>query len=389
MSPRRTLPAGWRWVRFGDVVRQVKDRIDPDSGKVDRVVTGGDMVTDQLRIASWGTVGDGYLGPAFHRHFRSGHVLYGSRRTYLRKVAVPDFEGVCANTTFVLESATEELRQDFLPLVMSHDRFHDHSVQQSKGSVNPYVNFSDLAWYEFPLPPINEQGAIVARFQAATDALDRHERVGPELDQLAEALFAAATEGADWLPLGEVLLESPRNGFTIAPSPQETGAWSLTVASASFSGYCAGGKKPIEPPGDDKFLARPGDLFVTRSNTIDLVGLPIRVPPGEPLSLFYSDLLMRLRTDESIVPPQLLERYLRTVRARRFIQSIAAGTSASMKKVNGRNLKTLPVPVLQPTVRARLLEDLESLTAAQVRVGDHLQATRALRRAILSEALDV
>jgi type I restriction enzyme, S subunit len=60
---------------------------------------------------------------------------------------------------------------------MSTEAFHTHSVEQSKGSVNPYVNFSDLTWYEFALPPLDEQcriagvlGAIEATCEKVHDA---------------------------------------------------------------------------------------------------------------------------------------------------------------------------------------------------------------------------
>ena len=123
------------------------------------------MDTDNLRISRWGTIGDGYLGPAFTSHFLPGQVLYGSRRTYLRKVAVPDFEGICANTTFVLEPSSPELLQEFLPHVMSAESFHAFSIAKSKGSVNPYINYSDLVDYEFVLPPVEEQVRITRLLQ--------------------------------------------------------------------------------------------------------------------------------------------------------------------------------------------------------------------------------
>src|SRR5262245_23162126 len=94
---------GWTRVTFGDVVRQVRDRVDPDKAGLQRYVAGEHMDTDDLRIRRWGLIGDGYLGPAFHMRFKPGQVLYGSRRTYLRKVAVAEFHGVTANTTFVME----------------------------------------------------------------------------------------------------------------------------------------------------------------------------------------------------------------------------------------------------------------------------------------------
>jgi type I restriction enzyme S subunit len=63
--------------------------------------------------------------------FRPGHVLYGSRRTYLRKVAVADFEGITANTTFVIEPKdTKVLMPELLPFLMQTESFHEHSVRQ-------------------------------------------------------------------------------------------------------------------------------------------------------------------------------------------------------------------------------------------------------------------
>ncbi len=161
------LKPGWTRVRFGDVVRQVKDKMDPVTSGLKRYVAGEHMGTDDLRIRHWGEIGDGYLGPAFHMRFRPGHVLYGSRRTYLRKVAVADFEGICANTTFVLESADpNKLLPELLPFIMKTETFHQHSIRESKGSVNPYVNFSDLAWFEFVLPPVDEQRRLTKLLRA-------------------------------------------------------------------------------------------------------------------------------------------------------------------------------------------------------------------------------
>ena len=163
-----SLPKGWRLVKFGDLVRKVNNRVDPESSGISRYVAGEHMDSDNLNITRWGLVGDGYLGPAFTMRFQPGQVLYGSRRTYLRKVAVSDFEGICANTTFVLETKSDDLLQEFLPHVMSTERFHTHSISKSKGSVNPYINFVDLNDYEFALPPIAEQHRIVAIMRAVS-----------------------------------------------------------------------------------------------------------------------------------------------------------------------------------------------------------------------------
>ena len=155
-------------VKLGDVVQQTKDTVKPREVGLRRIVAGQHMESDYLNVRTWGEIKDDYLGPAFHMRFRPGHVLYGSRRTYLRKVAQVDFEGVCSNTTFVLEPRDPaSLLPDFLLYVLSTESFHQHSQRQSKGSVNPYVNFSDLGWYEFLLPPAHEQRRLLAALGAA------------------------------------------------------------------------------------------------------------------------------------------------------------------------------------------------------------------------------
>jgi type I restriction enzyme S subunit len=161
---------GWRHVRFGEVVQQCKEKADPETSGLERYIAGDHMDTDDLRLRRWGEIGSGYLGPAFHIRFKPGQVLYGSRRTYLRKVAVAAFEGICANTTFVLEPKNpRELLPEFLPFLMQTEAFNAFSVKNSKGSVNPYINFSDLERFEFSLPPAEEQWQLTRVLQGFDD----------------------------------------------------------------------------------------------------------------------------------------------------------------------------------------------------------------------------
>jgi len=152
----------WKRVRFGDIVKMTKETVDPASGELDRYIAGEHMESEDVHLRRWGTVGDGYLGPAFIRRFRKGQVLYGSRRTYLKKVAYAGFDGITANTTFVLEAIPSELHPLLLPWLMLSVRFTEHSVRESKGSTNPYINFPDIAKFAFDLPPLDQQRRVAA-----------------------------------------------------------------------------------------------------------------------------------------------------------------------------------------------------------------------------------
>ena len=99
--------------------------------------------------------------------FEPGQVLYGSRAPICVKLPLPTSRVFCANTTFVLESKDPNVfLPELLPFVMQTEAFHEHSIKQSKGSVNPYVNFSDLIWYEFALPRLDEQRRFLTTLTA-------------------------------------------------------------------------------------------------------------------------------------------------------------------------------------------------------------------------------
>jgi len=158
----KQIRSGWKVVSFGDIAKQCTEKVDRENNPFERYIEGGHMDSENLHITRWGIFGDDYVGPAFHRIFRKGQILYGSRRTYLKKVAVAEFDGITANTTFVIESQKPEiLLPGLLPFIMLSDSFTSHSVLNSKGSTNPYINWKDIAKYELVLPPIERQQELL------------------------------------------------------------------------------------------------------------------------------------------------------------------------------------------------------------------------------------
>ena len=137
-------------------------KVDAVKEGLERIVGGENLESEDFKIRTWSTVGKDFLGPAFHVLFKPGDILYGSRRTYLRKVALADFEGVCANTTYVIRAAEKILLQDLLKHIMLSERFTQYSIGVSKGSTNPYINWKDLDNFSFQIPDIKTQKEIVS-----------------------------------------------------------------------------------------------------------------------------------------------------------------------------------------------------------------------------------
>lgn len=162
--------SSWTVTKFGDVAIQQKVNVNREDTTLTKYVKGEHMSSEDIHLRSWGELQDEYLGPAFIRYFEEGDILYGSRRTYLKKVSIAPFEGITSNTTFVIKANEEKIDKRLLPFLMLSDGFTEHSIMHSKGSVNPYINWKDLANYEFLLPPIDQQ-AELAELLWAIDAL--------------------------------------------------------------------------------------------------------------------------------------------------------------------------------------------------------------------------
>ena len=178
----------WEKVKFGEIAKSSNLACDPLVDGIERFVAGEHMITDEIKIKNCGNVNDEILGPAFHRKFLPNQILYGSRRTYLRKVAISDFEGVCANTTFVIDANTNKTSIYFLACVMQSEKFTEFSINNSKGSTNPFINWKDLAAFIVYLPPLDEQQRIVALFQSIEQAIIQAEGQEKNLKLLQKTL---------------------------------------------------------------------------------------------------------------------------------------------------------------------------------------------------------
>ncbi|PKN92925.1 MAG: restriction endonuclease [Chloroflexi bacterium HGW-Chloroflexi-6] len=384
----------WNTVKFGDVVRQVKDKVEPQTAGLERFVAGEHMDTDNLHIRRWGDVGDGYLGPAFHMRFKPGQVLYGSRRTYLRKVAVAEFEGITANTTYVIESKDPEvLLPELLPFIMQMDSFNEHSIKQSKGSVNPYINFSDITWYEFRLPPVDEQRRIANLLWAADDAITEWQQTISKLEKLLAAVREDVLCSKN-LPRKKLKtcvknITAGKSVLGIGKPAAENEIGVLKVSAVGADGFVADENKVLED--NDTFIpafsVRANDLLITRANTRELVGRVCKAPKEYP-NLMLSDKTLRLEVDEVFGDKDFLLQVLRSKEARKQIEATASGTGGAMKNISQVQILNLNLPLpelnIQKELAAKTNEAEKTLEQTRIHLGNSFELKKQLLKKMLS-----
>jgi type I restriction enzyme S subunit len=309
----------WKKTKLGDVVKHSTSSIDPNDGTVSRYVTGGHIDSAQLKISRWGEIGDGYLGPAFIRPFKVGDVLYGSRRTYLRKLAVSDFEGVCANTTLVLRTSnTDLLKQEFLPFIMTQEEFHRYSIRESKGSVNPYVNWSDLAKYEFLLPPLEVQEEIAKLLWSIENHLEFLRNLTSNSGDLeAQRLQSILTLNGEQNSLGDLLVSSTGGIWGANPGEDEVDLTVIRGTDISLTGDIdikLAPKRSLRKIDFEKKKLIKGDIVLEKSGgSPDQPVGKLGYVPGWSSEVVASNFCVVLRPDNRKVEPYFLFLILRSL----------------------------------------------------------------------------
>ena len=387
---------GWKTVRFGEVVRMLKEQTDPVADGVERYVAGEHMETENVHIGQWGNVGDGYLGPAFIRRFRKGQVLYGSRRTYLKKVAVAEWDGVTANTTFVLEAVEGKLLQELLPWLMLSERFTKHSIQESKGSTNPYINFPDIAKFEFALPPLDQQRRIAEILWALDESVVSHDEVGQDLEALRTSLTAAAlrgtaevsrSNGAPWSswPITRVedVCERISVGIVITPSKyyRPTGVRCFRSANVRRGFIEDNDWIFISEEAHQmhaKSILRAGDVLVVRSGVF--AGMSCIVPP-EHDGVNCIDVVFATPRRE-VLEPEWLSNFINSSFGQVEIKRGERGLAQKHFGVDAMRNMPLPLPPL--TEQRRHLARLKEVSNATALNQKHLENLRSTSIALVT-----
>ena len=380
------LKQSWKMLKFGDIAQSVAVRVDPAEAETDIYVGLEHLDPDSLHLREWGQPSD-VIGQKLA--FKKGDIIFGRRRAYQRKLAVAEFDGICSAHAMVVRAKTKMILPEFLPFFLKSDMFMERAIEISVGSLSPTINWKTLKEQEFPLPPLDEQKRIAEILWAADEtvfSLEKallnyksfmHHDIEEKLNKLDDVK----------LSLPKVLCRSPESGCSAPTSPDETGHWVLSLASISLDGYCNGSLKPVKKT--TKMLnarLNKGDLLISRSNTVELVGFA-GIFNEERDDVSFPDTMMRLPVNKDVVLPEYLELILLSKRGRRHMMKTAAGTSNSMKKINRRTLSQFHVPVPYISVQENIVNQYYAYKTQRNLMEMHLKNTRTLMSALINEEI--
>lgn len=321
----------------------------------------------------------------------SQSVLFSSRAT-IGKIAINNRE--CAtNQGFANFTPKPNLIDSwFLSFLLS--RYTPEIKQLAGKTTFLEVPRKRLRAFRVQVPNLEEQRRIVARIKECMARVDEIEALRGETLQeyvaLQTALLGAVIEPKEWpsMKIGN-LVTTTRNGRSISTSNEGATGFVLGLSAVREVNLNPTAKKPIVLPPNilEKYQVRDGDVFVSRSNTQELVGLA-SVATENVDDCIYPDLLIKLSPNTEIILPRFLAYALRIPSARAQIRVRASGTSQSMVKISGARLKDVEIPVPPLEAQVRLIERLDLVhdRASDLLVDLKAPEIAQLRESILRKA---
>lgn len=384
---------------FQEFVDQLSQRVNPEPGDEQRYIGLEHLMSNRLLINSWG--GDVELkGQKFA--MEKGDILLGKRNAYLKRINVSPINGIFSAHGMVLREKGNLLSSGFLQYFLLSTKFWTRAVSISEGSLSPTIKWGTLATQHFRIPDIESQKKVLPILNELTS---QERRLNELLESVTKSLrtfqmdvfgnyFDIVEGNRVNLPEGwkkktvkDVLNGQPESGCSLSVVDRETKRYVLNLNCLTRNGFMANGYKSVDPEIflDDLELKN-GDLLISRSNTVDLVGLIGIYSDELERKAIFPDTMWRLNIKEEIVSKEFLMNYLLSPYARREIQRIAAGSSGSMKKINKAGFSKIFIPVpskeIQEDVntvirsfystRSALVEKLEKVCNLRLRIIDDL-----------------
>lgn len=357
----QSLKPGWKMVKFGDVVHNIAQRIDPADAQTDVYVGLEHLEPDTLHLRQWGHPSD-VTGQKLV--FKKGDVIFGRRRAYQRKLALAECDGICSAHAMVIRAKQDMILPEFLPFFLQSDMFMERAVQISVGSLSPTINWKTLKEQIFPLPPLEEQKRLAELLWAADEAVEKLEKVKEKLQRYIEAFIIEFCKyNWDRKKLGDVLTTIQYGSSQRISTSESATIPILRIPNISSDGTISFENiafVDIDKKTIDKFLLKRGDILIIRTN-----GNPSYVGKSAivrkiPKNCIYASYLIRITPNQSLLNPEYLNTILSSSLLQRSLR-YEIRSSAGNYNLNTLGIKKQIIPIPPLYIQKKFIQDIDCI----------------------------
>lgn len=359
---------------LGDFVKIARNGISPEKIQSGTNYVGLENIDGSGNFVDVKAVDAGELASAKFLFTRK-QVLFGKLRPYLKKIARPDFDGVCSTDILPL-LPSKEIDRGYLFHTLRRQSFVDDVSSLSSGANLPRISPKVLSEMQIPLPPVEEQRRIAAILDKA-DAVRAQRRAAiAKLDELLQSVFVEmfgdpVTNPLGWprvtfgevtnSRLGKMLDKKTSYGNHMRPY--------LANINVQWGRFELGDLRQMNFPLEDReeFSLRSGDILMCEG------GEPGRcaIWKAQLDDCYYQKALHRIRCrPEKCVPEYIQWLFWFLAKAGAFRSSIAVATIAHLPGIKLKKLE-IPLPSLdRQQCFARIAEKIESQKQTMQRAAD-------------------
>ncbi len=398
-------PGSWETVKLKDVCQVTSSLVDPKEPQFASLphIGAANIESDSGRLFDVKTALEEGLISGKHT-FDATMVLYSKIRPYLKKVARPDYVGLCSADIYPLYPDDSLIDRDFLYHMLLTPRFTQYAESGSARAGMPKVNRSHLFSYEFPLPPLSEQRRIVSVLDAAFAGLATATAHTQKNLQNARELFDSKFQFA----LDSLSAETPRltlqqlresgwitdhmDGNHGGDYPRksefiDSGVPYLSANAMVNDGINMAKAKYLSKERASKLrkgFAKDGDVLFAHNATVGPVAI---LRTDEPLIVLGTSLTY-YRCNPDYILPEYLAHYMRSRSfVKQFEQVMGQSTRNQVPITKQREFfHIIPTLEVQKQIASQLDELLDSTVRAQALYRRKLAALSELKQSLLHRA---
>src|SRR5690554_2934663 len=160
----------WEMWKFSDLVENIVEKVVPKESGLEHYIGLEHLDSGSLKIRRFGETSS-LIGDKLKIY--KGDLIFAKRNSYLKRVAIADFDAVASAHSMVLRPKIKNINPDFLPFFMMSEVFWKRAIEISVGSLSPTINWKSLAKQEFLLPPKAEQARLAKLLWAMDEVIEK------------------------------------------------------------------------------------------------------------------------------------------------------------------------------------------------------------------------
>lgn len=153
------LPLNWEWCRFQDCANIASNLVKTEEYENSPHIAPNVIGKGNGKLLPYRTIKEDGV-TSFKHLFYSGQILYSKIRPNLNKLVIADFSGLCSADMYPINSF---IHVKYLFRFMLSQPFLSQSVKNDTRIAMPKINQTELNKIIVPIPPIEEQEAIVKK----------------------------------------------------------------------------------------------------------------------------------------------------------------------------------------------------------------------------------